>query len=402
MSASSHAQSLRPRVLLTLGDTPYPADTGKRIRSRFILEALAAVADVDVVVISPTSDDAQVPPGVVVRSFTAVPLRWRSRMRSALRMLVSVRPHGIASPYWEPALSAVSSLGAVYDLVWFGGMHHADRLASKVRSHHVVIDVDDIESVKSRRVIASRDGRLSAGDALTYLDAMLWQRVERRLGRIADRLVVASAGDKEVLRAPDAVIVPNAYPDPGRAPGPSDEPVLLLVGNFRYPPNSDAAEFACRSILPVIRAAVPDARLVLVGHGDSEIAHLASVEGVEVVGPVDDVGTVLRQARVVVAPIRVGGGTRIKLIEAMAYALPSVTTTIGAEGLDVTDGVEVLIGDQATDFAAQCVRLLRDSEEARAVGARARERYLQSYQPSVPKQAVTDILNDSLGSVARP
>ena len=110
------------------------------------------------------------------------------------------------------------------------------------------------------------------------------------------------------------------------------------------------------------------------------------------VGRVDSVDAVLAGARVAVAPIRVAGGTRIKLIEAMAHGLPSVATSVGAEGLEVADGAELFVRDDVTSCAAACVVLLRDDELARAMGERARATYLARYRPESGMRVVADIV----------
>jgi glycosyltransferase involved in cell wall biosynthesis len=131
------------------------------------------------------------------------------------------------------------------------------------------------------------------------------------------------------------------------------------------------------------------------------LADLVGLPGVEVVGRVDSVDAALAMARVAVAPIRVGGGTRIKLIEAMAHGLPSVATSIGAEGLDVADGAELFVRDDVASYAAACVLLLRDDSLARSMGARARETYLARYRPEVGRRVVADVVERVMSRPAR-
>jgi sugar transferase (PEP-CTERM/EpsH1 system associated) len=139
---------------------------------------------------------------------------------------------------------------------------------------------------------------------------------------------------------------------------------IIFVGSMDWMPNQDGILFFVRHVLPLIRKQVPTATLTIVGRRPARsILRLAQQNpGVVVTGTVEDVRPYLRRARLCVVPLRIGGGTRIKIFEAMASAVPVVSTTIGAEGLPVRDGTDLLIADQPQEFAAACVRLLKDPE----------------------------------------
>jgi len=147
-------------------------------------------------------------------------------------------------------------------------------------------------------------------------------------------------------------------------------PVVVFTGSMDWEPNLDAMEYFCREIWPAVLAAVPDARFQIVGRNPSgRIRRLAS-SSVAVTGTVPSVTSYLRDATVVVVPLRVGGGTRLKIFEAMAMGKALVSTTIGAEGLDVMHGRDLLLADDPSSFAQCVIRLLRDPE--------LRRRYEQS------------------------
>ena len=390
-------------MLLTLCDVPEPADTGKRMRSRLVLEGLAAVADVDVVVVTPDDVAAFVPDGVRVSSMVGAPAPGGHRLLGAAVGVLRRHPYGVVAHDWSAARSAAGAEGRSYDIAWFGSMAHLEELRDVVRAQHVVVDVDDIESTKVRRVVES-SGRSawSLRNLAHRLDAASWERLEHEVSRTADVVVVCHERDAGLLGAHDAVVLPNTYPEPADPRGPASEPVLLLVGNYDYAPNVAAARELCLQVLPLVRTEVPDARAVLVGRsGPTVLADLVGLPGVDVVGRVDSVDDALAGARVAVAPIRVAGGTRIKLIEAMAHGLPSVATSIGAEGLDVTDGAELFVRDDVASYAAACVLLLRDDALARSMGERARETYLARYRPEVSRRVVADVVERVLSRPAR-
>jgi polysaccharide biosynthesis protein PslH len=174
---------------------------------------------------------------------------------------------------------------------------------------------------------------------------------------------------------------------------------LVFTGSMDWLPNEDAMQFFCRDVLPLIRAEEPDATLSIVGRAPTPaVARLAHEHGIAVTGRVDDVRPYIADAAVYVVPIRIGGGTRLKIFEAMAMGRAVVSTSIGAEGLPVHDGTDVVIADNPRRFAAAVVRLMRDIDARRAVERSARALVLERYDWS----AVAGELDAALTRFARP
>lgn len=148
---------------------------------------------------------------------------------------------------------------------------------------------------------------------------------------------------------------------------------LVFTGSMDWLPNEDAIRFFTEQIMPRIREAVPDATLTVVGRnpfpGLVELGRRDS--SIVVTGRVEDVRPYMERASLYVVPIRVGGGTRLKIYEAMSMEMPIVSTTVGAEGLPVRDGAELVLADTPEDFARAVVRLLKDEDAARQLGERA-------------------------------
>jgi glycosyltransferase involved in cell wall biosynthesis len=145
-----------------------------------------------------------------------------------------------------------------------------------------------------------------------------------------------------------------------------DPPVVLFTGSMDWEPNIDAMEYFCEQIWPRILASFPDARFQIVGRNPQARVRCLASCSVEVTGTVASIANYLRSATVVVVPLRIGGGTRLKIFEAMAMAKALVSTSIGAEGLDVMDGRDLILADDAQSFAAAVIRLLRDHEQRRS------------------------------------
>ncbi|MGA9981496.1 MAG: glycosyltransferase family 4 protein, partial [Candidatus Sulfotelmatobacter sp.] len=139
-------------------------------------------------------------------------------------------------------------------------------------------------------------------------------------------------------------------------------PLVMFVGAMDWEPNADAAEYFCQKIWPSIQAQVPSVRFRIVGRNPSRRVQRLASDSVEVTGSVPSVLDHLREAAVVVVPLRVGGGTRLKIYEAMAAGKAVVSTSIGAEGLDVHHGTDVMLADDPGAFAEATIMLLRDEE----------------------------------------
>jgi glycosyltransferase involved in cell wall biosynthesis len=158
---------------------------------------------------------------------------------------------------------------------------------------------------------------------------------------------------------PTGVDLTQYHPDPSV---PEPAPVITFVGAMDWEPNVDGVEYFCREIWPDIRAEVPEARFRIVGRNPDRRVQKWASDSVEVTGRVASVVEHLRQTAVVVVPLRIGGGTRLKIYEAMATAKAVVSTTVGAEGLDVDHGRDIMLADDSKSFAHAVIMLLRDRE----------------------------------------
>jgi glycosyltransferase involved in cell wall biosynthesis len=177
---------------------------------------------------------------------------------------------------------------------------------------------------------------------------------------------------------------------------------IVFVGSMDWTPNEDAVTYFCADILPRIRAAVPEARLRIVGRSPSPaVRRLAEPGVVEVTGRVDDVRDELRTAEVCVVPLRVGGGTRLKIFEAMAAGTAVVSTSVGAEGLPVVDGRHLLVADDTRAFAAQVVDLLRSPGRRREMARAARELVVSNFDWSVVAGDLEEALLKTVGGAER-
>ena len=261
----------------------------------------------------------------------------------------------------------------------------------------VVFDTVDLHFVRLAREAAL------TGDPALAREAERYRRVETRLARASDLVWLASSADMEAMgrEAPGvpSAVVPTIHPAGPRGLPFDERRHLLFVGNFRHRPNADAVRFFAREVLPLVRESLPEVELHVVG--DNTPADFVGYEagGVRALGYVPDLAPLLARARVFVAPMRFGAGMKGKIGDAMAHAIPVVTTTVGAEGMFLRDGEEVLIADAAEEFAAAVVRLYRDPELWRRLSANSHAHVERHFSPRVVSRLVNDSVRGLLGEL---
>jgi glycosyltransferase involved in cell wall biosynthesis len=232
-------------------------------------------------------------------------------------------------------------------------------------------------------------------DAIAVLD-----RMERRAYPDADQLWAASREEKASLASvadpARAFVIPNAVAVPSVSPAPFPVHAVAFLGWYRYPPNEAAALELMKSIMPAIRSAGGPNQLVLIGsEPTAAMASMAeTTHDVTITGHVDDVLAPLTQAGVLVVPLRAGGGTRLKILEAAAAGIPVVSTRLGIEGLSMIPGRDVLVAETAREFAEQVALITNDAE--------FRARLVQSAYEVVRKENSADAVAASIrGALAR-
>lgn len=222
--------------------------------------------------------------------------------------------------------------------------------------------------------------------ALKYLQYRMLRRYEQLAWERVDRIAAVSAVDREIVLehhpALKVWVVPNPVdteyyqPSPGRR----QDQELLLIGDLSFPAHIDAVWFFLREIFPRILRIAPEARLTLVGrYPPAQQRALRGFSRVELVGYVEDIRPFLERAHVFVVPLRIGGGTRIKILTAMAAGVPVVSTTIGAEGIEAVPEQDLLLADRPEEFADRVLQLLGDPAWCARLQASGRRRVEEKY-----------------------
>jgi hypothetical protein len=276
-----------------------------------------------------------------------------------------------------------------------------------------IVDLMDLEDVKARQrsLLLGKDVRLRSARAMirqglaaaqSMKNAGDWQAIQHSVAREVDRVVLCSEADVQRSEMPNAVSIPNTYARPAFAVGTEEvgePPVLLLQGSLNYTPNMDAVDFLVEDIAPKLWTKVPGLEIRLVGKPTVGVQTRHKPPAITVVGKVPDMEPELERADLVVVPLRIGSGTRLKILESFANRIPVVATTIGADGLDVQHGVHLLIADTADDFANACHRLLSDLELRKRMVDAAQQLFLKRYEWAVAKVQLQQLAREVAGSV---
>lgn len=264
--------------------------------------------------------------------------------------------------------------------------------AASLLVHH------NVESVLMAR--RARFERSFARRSFIRLEASKLASHEARFADRYDVHVAVSENDARGLPVPpDRLhVVPNGVDVEYFRPVPATErqDTLVHVGSMGWAPNLDGMRHFLADTWPRISARRPDVRLRLVGSGSDALPGARQADAIEAMGWVDDVRPVVAEAAVYVVPLRFGGGTRLKILDAMAMGKAVVSTSVGCEGLAVRSGHDIVIADGAERFAEEVSRLLEDAPARAAIGAAARETVVRRYAWPVIGEAMERAYRDAL------
>jgi polysaccharide biosynthesis protein PslH len=399
------------KILMVAEDFPWPPHGGGSVRLVKVIEALTSLGELDLLTLyDRRRTRLDLPESVQLRRLKTVGYpqevgawRWRTRWMFHRGVPIEV---DLRNGDLSPRDAFASWVDDRYDLVWFStaALFHwmgRPRLGPTIVDF---IDLEDQKELRRARILKSHRPssglqrlRSSVSLARAYVNARDWQQFQRSIASGADRIILCSHLEVENCGFDNAVDVVTAFRRPDRPAGRQevgDPPVLLFQGELTYAPNVDAAKWLVNSVAPHLHARMPDAEIRLVGNPNRGVKLLHRSPAVTVVGRVPDMVPELGRADVSVVPIRYGGGIRNKILEAFAHRIPVVSTTIGAEGLDVAHGVHLLLADTPEDFAAACERLLTDFELRKRLVDAAEQRYLETYEWTPTRERIRTICTE--------
>ena len=363
------------KILWVKADKILPVHNGGNIRSYHILRQLASRHEISFFSYYGGAPDAEYEEELMRQFPGAVCLCTRKHEPTSLRRgLDYLRRLAMKTPY------AVSRFRSVrveerlstwceersFDIVVCDFLDAAVNFPSQFTIPTVLFQ-HNVESEIWRRHVATE--RNPVRKLLYQVECRKMLSYEQSMVRKFDHIIAVSEHDKRLINewtdssritvVPTGVDLRQYHPDVSPR---ANEPLVLFVGAMDWEPNVDAVEYFSREMWPSIQAKVPTARFRIVGRNPVRRVRSLASSSVEVTGSVPSVVDYLRESAVVVVPLRVGGGTRLKIYEAMAAGKAVVSTTVGAEGLDVNHGEDILLADDPSAFAASVAMLLQDAE----------------------------------------
>jgi len=381
----------KPKLLFLAQVLPYPPDGGVAIRTFNVLRLLAREFDLRMLCFfrrALVRDVANSVEGLrqfgdvngydIPEEFSAV-----KKAMNHFRSVVSGRPYTVfayENREFRRQLRQELSRG-IYDLVHFDSLDLSSYF-DEVKGLPTVCVHHNVESALLRR----RSDTEPRGITRRYLrhQADLMEGEERRwIGRVSLNVAVSDA-DASQLRAMSSEarveVVPNGVDVEAFVPaqaGPRSG--IVFVGGMSWFPNRDALEYFAGDILPQIHGGKPDVNVTWVGRALPESMERYRMSGITLTGYVDDIRPYVNSAAVYVVPIRVGGGTRLKILDAWALGKAVVSTSVGCEGLRAEDGVNILIRDDPREFAAAVIAVLQDEVLRERLGRNARQTAEKTY-----------------------
>ncbi len=385
------------RILFLTPQLPYPPEKGTALRNWGLIDGLTGRHDVSLLSFRAPGREAELPLPLAdaCEQVVSVPQPERS-LRDRLRDMVTTRRPDMACRLASPAYAQELAdwlAREAFDIVQIEGIELAPYIEVIEDSHRdprVVFDDHNCEYVLQRRAFLTdlRSPARWGGAAYSYVQWLRLRRYEAQVCRRADSVMAVSDADARALRRLIPHLRPTVVPNGidtrryhPRSLGATVKPnSLVFTGTMDFRPNVDAVLWFAREVLPLVQVEVPDVHLYVVGQRPHpRLQPLQRNPAVTVTGWVEDVRPYIAEAELYVAPLRMGGGTRLKLLEAMAMGKAVVATRLGAEGYPLTDGREAVLADKPADFAEKVVSLLRSPPRRAALGERARvfveERY---------------------------
>ena len=408
------------RILWLNANVLLPLDKGGKLRTWHLLRHLMPRHEITYLAFADPADEASNHAGMVDVCSRLITIPRRDSPKQSLRFYARVAarlldplPYAIGKYRSRAYRRALAALLATenFDLIVCDFLVPAVNLPTRLPCPAVLFTHNVEAEIWRRHAETSTDW------LRRRLCAVQWARMRRFEGRTLARfahVLTVSDVDRQALQrlyprqlsAPVSVVSTGV--DTGyfaSAPRDTVRPRhLVFTGSMDWLPNEDGILFFYREILPHIRRAEPNVTVSIVGRSPTDaIRRLAHDPAIEITGRVDDVRPYLASAAVYIVPLRIGGGTRLKIFEAMAMAKAVVSTTIGAEGLPVISGHHLLLADAPRSFAQAVVGLLHDEEARRSLEDAARDLVVTRYDWTVSAGELEDaLIETAAGRVAPP
>jgi glycosyltransferase involved in cell wall biosynthesis len=373
------------KILFIQNRPLFPADTGGKIRTLNVLRHLAQWHEITYLCNVETNEHRQARSQMEQLGLRVETVERRTIGRASVRFwlkllinLASEEPLSIQKNFDLRVRKRARLLVRCepYDLVICDFLHTAKHASSMVGIPRILFQHNVEAQILQRH--ATRDGGGGLRRAYVSLQCRRTRAFESAAGRWFDAIVAVSENDRctfqrdygwQHVRTIDTAVDLDYFQPPSEPPR-TDH--CVFVGSLDWMPNADGVQWFVRGVWPQVRAAKPHATFSIVGRNPpAAISRLREVSGVEVIGCVPDVRPQLAKACIAVVPLHVGGGTRLKIFEAMAMGKAVVSTSLGAEGLTVADGKHLALADSVDQFAQRVIELMDNMAMRQRMGQQA-------------------------------
>lgn len=385
------------RILMLTSEVPYPPTDSNRAVVYHLVRDFQKKHEVSLVAIGggDAPEDVEVVRGLV-HELVVVPHEIKKTFGRRVASLLSVWPFGVLLYRNAAVAAAVEKLLVTreFDVILGGNINMAQYTAELKRIPKIIAPLDAVSLYYRRQLSHTANPAALVYSFLQYLKV---RRYERRMYSRYDACVLVARRDAEVIRelcpglpiffAPSGTDL-TPLKEAGKDPG-----AIAFSGVMDYPPNVDAAIYFAETIFPLVKKVVPTATFHVVGKNPAaEVRDLERLDGVIVTGTVPDVKEHLRRMEVYVCPMRLGAGMKMKIVEALSVGLPVVSTTRGAEGMDLVEGRDIIVADEAASFAAAVAKLLGDAVLRGEYGRWGRQAVERSYTWEANARAWDEII----------
>lgn len=381
------------RVLVVDEWLPLPLDSGKKIRTYHLLAPLARRHEITYLCFADPEAEAEKVSQMERAGFCIVCVPPARRFQTPATLAVGLAtnlflraPLVIRKHYSRRFQQAAERLLARerFDLVHCEWTHYAQYLQS-ARGLPRFLSSHNVESMQWRRFARVQTNPFRK--AAIHVEWLKMQRFEHRVIRDFDHVAVVSDEDAHTMRAfgtPSVDVIPNGVDtkyyqeSDGR-----ERPGLGVLHSMDAFVNQDAAVYFAKRVFPRICARKPQARFMIIGRCPPKSIQNLAGDRITVTGSVEDVRPLLSKTMISVVPLRIAGGSRLKILESFAAGIPVVSTSIGAEGLDIEPGRHLIVADDESAFAAECLRLMEQPQLRAQLAAAARSCLKDKYDWSV-------------------
>lgn len=405
-TSKSTVKFKKMNILFLSPRMPLPADTGGKIRTFNILKQIAKANHVTLLCFSFEASDQDFIPefnklGIQV---TLVPIAESSIFQKITGVLFKPIPFSIGkyhTPLMRRAIAKILKTQK-FDAVHVDHLHMA-HYTDCFNNIPCMLDEHNVEYK-----ILERCSKVEAG----FIKKMLYQQQAAKMKAFESRKIkdfkgvfACSLDDQKILKnissgnTPLHVIANGVDTEYFTSPDLKDaaQDALVFTGSMDWLPNDDAITYFCNKILPLIWQKKQGVKFYVVGKNPSKLVKDFSQHDPRVIvtGRVEDVRPYIQRSKIFIVPLRIGGGTRLKILEAMAMGKAVVSTSIGAEGIECRDGKNILLGDTPEAFAVKVLLLLNDEQKSKDIGQQARQFVCDHYDWNLIGQKLKSIYEES-------